>query len=398
MAGRPIVVKWAADVKDYVIGARRVGAETDKVADELDRLAKGAERVEDSVGDAMRDVGRAAKDAARDTDRAGRSIESDMDDIGKEARQSSAEMLSSFDGSAEGLVGMFQEVAGQVSASLGNVAAAAGAAVAVGIGVLWSKWSETEQRIAESVASLRGQLVELGGAIDDAAWDQRIKDLFDQDPAGMSRLVELTRQLGLDANTAARAMAGDLGAYQALIAQLQAAARTGAPEARDAVFEMYDILGSAAKVGTQAAQQADALAAALSGATTPALALTEQLEDQRDRLAEQREELDRIARTQGKDSQAWRDKRAEVERTRDEIAELRGDLQALGPDLEPAVGATRRLVAAAAALAGQWDTNAQKLASLQRQWDGWTPEQKNVAIGITGAGGAPSNPFTPRPR
>ena len=131
MAGRPIVIEFASNVRDYLRGTRDVERSTDDIGESLKDASKDADRFEREFRDSMRDAERQADKSARkieqDFDRAGTSIGDAGEEISGEFQQNLAEGLSS---------GNLQDVAqstagGLVSAFKGPVGWAAGAMAGV---------------------------------------------------------------------------------------------------------------------------------------------------------------------------------------------------------------------------------------------------------------------------
>lgn len=107
-------------------GAHDASKATDKLEHSFADLAKAAKRNIDDVGTALhKDV---KKGAAGATD--------SVDEFGREANSTAKETAASFDGSADSIVGAFQEVAANAFAGFGPAGAVAGLAAAAGIGLV----------------------------------------------------------------------------------------------------------------------------------------------------------------------------------------------------------------------------------------------------------------------
>jgi len=142
--GRPIVVEWAANVRDFLKGTKQVERSVEDVADELQDAAKDADRFEDRFTDAMRD-------AERQADRSARRIEDDFakapgklgefgEDAGQEFIQNVGESVSAgdIDGIAQGIGG------GLLSGLTGPLGLAAAGVGAVVLGVFSKVQAEQE--------------------------------------------------------------------------------------------------------------------------------------------------------------------------------------------------------------------------------------------------------------
>ncbi len=75
------------------------------------------------------------KSLGKKTKKAAEEGKSGMDDFKQEANQTARESAASFDGSAESIVDVFQEVAANAFQGFGPAGAVAGLAIAAGIGL-----------------------------------------------------------------------------------------------------------------------------------------------------------------------------------------------------------------------------------------------------------------------
>lgn len=164
----------AANTRDFQRGIKDVEGALDQVADSLDDASrdgdKSAEKLERSFSDAQRDISRTSKTMGQDltthvkegTDGA----KEGLDDFKGEASQTAKETAASFDGSAESIVGAFQEVAANALGGFGPAGAAAGLAAAAGIGLAvagFQKTDEANQKLKEHVADLAAEFIDAGG-------------------------------------------------------------------------------------------------------------------------------------------------------------------------------------------------------------------------------------------
>jgi len=196
--GRPIVVEWAAEVRDFLRGTRQVEKSVDEVADELQDAAKDADRFEDRFTEAMRDAERQADRSARNMGRDFGRLEGDMADVGKEGaselKQNLSEGLSS--GNIEdvvqdtlgGLVSGLSGVLGGVVAGLAGIGAIAfqqmredaelqmQALVSIGEAVVTRM-----QEIQSSILTARDAQIVLNEAVaENPEYWLRIKELADE--------------------------------------------------------------------------------------------------------------------------------------------------------------------------------------------------------------------------
>jgi hypothetical protein len=207
-----IKISLVADVADAVSGAEKVADSYEGVQDALDDVAREARKTEDAlgdVGDGTKDAERASDDMERkfrgdfdkiraDAKRAGDTVgkefkegtdraEEGMDEFKDEAGGTAREAAASFDGSADSIAEVFQELSANAFAGFGPAGAVAGVAAAVGLGIAIStltkvaeKTNEAKERGAEwaqsfnsatvedRLAALRDRWAELGSTITDS--------------------------------------------------------------------------------------------------------------------------------------------------------------------------------------------------------------------------------------
>lgn len=253
MARKGIVVDFVANVREFLRGTDDVERSLDDVADSLDDVAREGE-------DATRDLERDIKDLARDSERSFKEIARDarksFDDVGDagkrgfkkvedssesagqvisdEARQSSAELGASFDGSFESIVDGFRDVSSAAGTELGGVAGyALGFGTAIGIGLITKiveGINEGKERVRAGADALFGSITaaaeESGrsaarilteGLLDEAAKQERLMDVLGVDNI-TDALVEVNRIAG-----AVGASSGDI--YDALTGTAEDTAR-----------------------------------------------------------------------------------------------------------------------------------------------------------------------------
>ena len=215
-----IKIDFFADVAKFLRGTKDVAGALDDVAGELDSLGqdsedaadkagdalgdgfkdgakdadKALERVEDSLQEAGKkadklegDVGAAFRAMARDAQASGKKIGDSqreaydeagagMDDLKSESASTAKESAASFDGSAESIVGSFQEIAANAFAGFGPAGAAAGLAMAVGLGLAIT----AAQDVAENANEAKQKSIDMVDAIKDAGGDLSSMDLSEK--------------------------------------------------------------------------------------------------------------------------------------------------------------------------------------------------------------------------
>lgn len=213
-----IKIPIVADVSDAIRGVSNLGDEFDNVSDSLDDVVKDAKDAEQAIKDwgsadsAVKDLDTSIQDAGTQTERLEKKFRDaaeavkkidgkpvrDVDDafdraaegadeFKDEANSTAREAAASFDGSADSIAEVFQEVAANAFAGFGPAGAAAGLAVAVGLGVAISKlqevadktneakeegaeWAQSfnTQGVSERLSALRDQWQEFGTTITDS--------------------------------------------------------------------------------------------------------------------------------------------------------------------------------------------------------------------------------------
>lgn len=186
-----INIDLVADVKDVIKGTDKIGNALEEVADQLTDVGKDGAKIDDKVSDAFRNMGKEAKAAGDEIgksvkdggDKIGKSVKAGTDeaneglaDLQSEAAGTAAETAASFDGSAESIVGSFQEIAANAFAGFGPAGAAAGLAMAVGIGMAVTALQDG----AEKATAMKQKSVDMVDAIAEAGGDLSAMDLSDK--------------------------------------------------------------------------------------------------------------------------------------------------------------------------------------------------------------------------
>jgi uncharacterized phage infection (PIP) family protein YhgE len=173
-----IKIPLVADVDKAIRGVEDVADAFDKVQDALEDVTKDAKKTEDAledVGDGTKKAEDASDDMAKkfrtdfDKIRADSKSTGDgigtgvkdgtrkagegMDNLKGEANETAREVGASFDGSASSIAEGFQEVAANALAGFGPAGAAAGLAIAAGIGIAMAKLTEYAEKVNEAKAA-----------------------------------------------------------------------------------------------------------------------------------------------------------------------------------------------------------------------------------------------------
>lgn len=207
-----------------------VGLETRQVAKGAKDAEKALKDLDDAVGDTARDGGRdldkiedELKDVQQQSKRTGRDIGRDMDDgfdrakkgadeFRDEANSTAREAAASFDGSAESVADAFQEVSANALAGFGPAGAAAGLALAAGIGLGAAGFEALEEeraQLEERARDLASAYIEAGTTVLSAlVTAERTADVL-TDEEQSKRAKDLSKLLGGDLATAVKIVAGD---------------------------------------------------------------------------------------------------------------------------------------------------------------------------------------------
>lgn len=208
-----IKIDIVSDVSQVVADTGKLADRYDDVSDTLKDLAKAGDSAGDKIEDAFRDGVREVKkldeafkdgeDGARDLDRKAddafdsisKNAKRSGDDIGKsqkdgfqeagegldnfkeEANSTAKESAASFDGSADSILGSFQEIAANAFAGFGPAGAAAGLAMAAGIGIAVTAMQDTAEKATEAKqrsVDMIDAIAEAGGNLADMDLSEKI--------------------------------------------------------------------------------------------------------------------------------------------------------------------------------------------------------------------------------
>lgn len=143
-----------ANTRQFVSEMKKSGASVEDISAALDDMARDGDQATEKLE-------RSFKDLASEASTTGKKIGTDLDDgfdrakrgaqdFKDEARDTAREAAASFDGSAESIGETFQEVAANALGGFGPLGAAAGVAIAAGIGVGMSALEKFNTAVEES--------------------------------------------------------------------------------------------------------------------------------------------------------------------------------------------------------------------------------------------------------
>lgn len=244
--------QFADVLEDVADESKRV---EDRTGEAMDAAGDGAKDASRNVGDlvrdtsrleqAFRDAGRRAGDLGDDADRAadkarrgfGRAEDS-LGEFRDEAGQTARETAASF-GSVEDAIDGVQELAAQGLGSFGPAGAAAGLAVAGGIGLAvtaFEQLQEAEEESRQRAAEWAQAYIDAGASVLDS--QQRVAMLSEivTDPERWQEAKDNAEEWGISLSTTLRAMTGDVEALDEAEASLAERER----EAADAALRQAD--------------------------------------------------------------------------------------------------------------------------------------------------------------
>lgn len=239
-----ITIDFLSNVRGLLKGTDDVEEAFEDVASSLDDLARDSQKAGDKLGD---NIGDGAKDAEKGVDRLertfkdladtakretkgagdqiGRNYKKGTDEAGEglkefkdEANSTARESAASFDGSAESIADVFQEVAANAFAGFGPAGAVAGLAAAVGIGMAVSAIQggiESTEALKERTQELADEYITTGGigATSIEFLVDKLKELATESADGsvnLAKLDDVARRSGSSFEDLAQAYGGNV--------------------------------------------------------------------------------------------------------------------------------------------------------------------------------------------
>lgn len=221
-------------LEDAVDVLEELAKESDDSGDKLEKAMRGAQRETDDLADETKklvaqinEAGHAGRKFGDDFSDGTRKAEDGMEELKDESRQTAREAAASFDGSAESIVDMFQEVAANAFVGFGPAGLAAGLLAAAGIGLATKAVEDgsiSTEEYKQKVAELTDAFIEAGGK-GEVATDQFISNLkelakvTDEAELSLTDLYTASRQRIGTYDDLAKALAGTVDNYDELIAK-----------------------------------------------------------------------------------------------------------------------------------------------------------------------------------
>ncbi|SEM73315.1 hypothetical protein [Cryobacterium luteum] len=256
------VIKPLEDASDTLDDVARDG---DKAGDKLEKAMEGAQRETEDLAKEQTELGKSMARASSDGSGALKrnmtdgtsAAKRDLQELGNEAKQNAAETFSSFDGSASSFGDAIQGTLGGVVSSLGPIGAAAGAAGAIGIGLIMTALDQANvdnEEFRQSVKDLATDLIDTGtsGGASIGYIADRLKDLATESDDGeisLSKIRAQAEKLDIPFKDLAQSYAGGTANIEDQIAAVQDLIDEENDHYRENVtqYNQYD-LNAAAKV------------------------------------------------------------------------------------------------------------------------------------------------------
>jgi hypothetical protein len=222
--GRPVVIEFAANVRDYLRGTKDVERATEDIADELKEASRDSDKFERDFTSAMRD---AEKQAARTSDRVEtdfRGMSSEMGDIGQDAGDelisNLGETVSSGDigGLIEGTLG---GIVGGLKGPLGLAAAGLAGVAVVAFQKLQEEAEKTAQLVDSRVELMRERLGMVQADIDATFKREQKASWIEENLDYLQEMRPLLETAGIDAGEYADAMFEGGDAAQAMLDRIR---------------------------------------------------------------------------------------------------------------------------------------------------------------------------------
>lgn len=194
--------------------------------EQLERALKDAEKATDRLKDETKDTARVIEQEYRDSYRKLKSSSDDgighakegLQDFKQEANQTARESAASFDGSAESIVDVFQEISANAFGGFGPAGAVAGLAAAAGIGLAMAGFEDIQEAEEESkkrAGEWAQAYIEAGGKVLSAATTTAVGLDIATDPERFEKAKQNAKNWGVDVSVAIAAMAGETWALKA---------------------------------------------------------------------------------------------------------------------------------------------------------------------------------------
>lgn len=236
-------IDFFANVTQFLRGTKDAEDALGDVSSSLDDLARDGRQAGDKLGDGIKDGAKTAARSVDDLDRTFKDLadsskkefktagdqvgtnikrgtqeaEGGVKDLGEESKATAKETAASFDGSADSIVGAFQEVAANAFAGFGPAGLVAGLAAAAGIGLIVAAMGtagDATEDVKAHTAELAQEYISTGD-LGVASMDyliSRLQDLATESEDGktnLGKLADIAKRSGSSFQDLAQAYAGN---------------------------------------------------------------------------------------------------------------------------------------------------------------------------------------------
>jgi uncharacterized protein Yka (UPF0111/DUF47 family) len=219
------------DTRDIQKGFATVGEALEDVADSLDDVGVQGDATSDKLtrgfAEAARETKKDARDMAKGVNSSFDKMEKGSADANKKmassAQSKSREVTASFDGSAESVVSGFQGAAAEMFEGFGPLGVAAGAAAAVGIGLITKEFQESQEEaaaLAVATDTMVASMLESGSTYVTEQSKLNALEAFLGDSDARKEAEKFADRLGIDLVDFGSAMFGLAGDREAVEARI----------------------------------------------------------------------------------------------------------------------------------------------------------------------------------
>lgn len=250
---KPIAIEFAADTRAAIRETGNLAEAYEDVADSLVDIAKASDKSGDKVEDAARDAAKALDKTGDSADDLERKIKGAFRESADQARKSSQdigrdakkgmeeasegvealkentgsnlkEVAASFDGSFEGISDGLQGLLAEMTEGFGPAGLAAGAAIAIGMGIATAAMQDTAEKaneVKQKAVDMATEIMDAGGDIEDLdlgrkiiGWGEEVMEdnwitfWVNESSTKFQELAKDARAYGVDFKTAIKAAAG----------------------------------------------------------------------------------------------------------------------------------------------------------------------------------------------
>jgi hypothetical protein len=231
MASDGIDIRLGVDPSVAIECVEDVNDALKKIDDNLGDVAKSGDDDLGKLEKSLKDLNKTALKTGDDLDKsigkktksATKEAKSGVEDFKDEVNQTARETAASFDGSAQSIIDLFQEVAAVAFIGFGPQAALAGLAVAGGIGLASSAFeamTQDSQRVQGKIKELADELIRTGGDVSFSFQADQLKQLSgatDDQGQSLADLKKIADRAGMSYGDLIKAYQGTSDQYDELL-------------------------------------------------------------------------------------------------------------------------------------------------------------------------------------